>query len=135
MKLHHIGKVVENINKAQKYYELTLGLKARSKPVIDPIQRVEVVFIETGHGQDLTIELIRPLDETSPVHKFLEKGGGYHHLCFEVDDIQKSIKDFKKRGALILGEPVPGKGHSDRTTVWIFTPAKDLIELVERDES
>jgi methylmalonyl-CoA/ethylmalonyl-CoA epimerase len=134
MKLHHIGKVVKDIGKAQIYYENIFGLKARSKPVIDPIQCVEVVFIETGHGQDLTIELIRPLDETSPVHKFLEKGGGFHHLCFEVENIQKSMEDFKKKGALILGEPVPGKGHGDKTTAWIFTPAKDLIELVERDE-
>jgi methylmalonyl-CoA epimerase len=134
MKLHHIGKVVKDMGEAQKYYEDTFGLKARSKPVIDPNQRVEVVFIETGHGQDLTIELIRPLDETSPVHKFLEKGGGFHHLCFEVDDIRKSMDAFKKKGALILGKPVPGKGHGDRTTVWIFTPAKDLIELVERDD-
>ncbi len=54
MRLHHIGKVVKDLAEAQKYYEETFGLKALGPPVIDPIQAVEVVFIETG------LEGVRP---------------------------------------------------------------------------
>lgn len=134
MKLHHIGRIVKDLAVAQKYYEEIFGLKALSEPVIDPLQSVEVVFIEAGLGKDVTIELIRPLDEKSPVHKFLEKGGGFHHLCFAVDDIQKTIAEFKNKGSLILGKPVPGKGHGDKMTAWVFTPSKELIELVEHED-
>ena len=131
MKLHHIGKVVEDINKGVRYYESTFGLKSMGKAVIDPIQKVEVVFVEMGSGNDVTIELISPMSKDSPVAAFLKQGGGLHHLCFEVKDIHKSIEEFKEKGALVLGKPVPGKGHQDRLTVWLYTSEKELVELVE----
>jgi methylmalonyl-CoA/ethylmalonyl-CoA epimerase len=132
MRLHHIGKVVSDLEEAVNYYKDTFGLSSISLPVEDSIQRVEVVFIETGFGRDLTIELIRPLDKESPVRKFLEKGGGLHHLCFEVEDINRAIEDFNSKGALVLGRPVPGRGHNDKLTVWLYTAKRELIELIEK---
>ena len=32
------------------------------------------------------------------------KGGGMHHLCIEVDDIDAAIEDLKKRNVRILGD-------------------------------
>jgi methylmalonyl-CoA/ethylmalonyl-CoA epimerase len=131
VRLHHIGKVVEDINESVRYYMNTFGLKSMGEAVIDPVQKVEVVFIEMGSGNDVTVELIRPVSKDSPVTEFLKQGGGLHHLCFEVEDIHKSIEEFKKKDALVLGIPVPGKGHQDRLTVWLYTSKKELVELVE----
>ena len=135
MKLHHIGKVVKDLGEAVDYYKNTFGLMPTGKPVEDPIQKVEVIFIETGFGNDLTIELIKPINENSPVMKFLEKGGGLHHLCFEVGDIHETVEKFRANNALILGKPVPGKGHDDRLTVWLYTAERELVELVEANQN
>ncbi|MFC1853794.1 VOC family protein [candidate division CSSED10-310 bacterium] len=135
MKLHHIGKVVRDLDEAQTYYRDIFGLQALGPPVVDPIQQVEVVFIETGPPEFPTIELIKPLSASSPVSKFLEKGEGIHHLCFETEDIKQSIAELKAKGSLILGKIVPGKGHGDKMTVWIYTPSKELVELVEKEKS
>lgn len=132
MRLHHIGRVVKDLDKAVSYYKENFGLTSIGIPVEDPIQKVEVIFVETGWGDDLTIELIRPVSNDSPVNKFLAKGGGLHHLCFEVDDINHAIEDFRSKNALILGNPVPGKGHNDKLTVWLYTCEKELVELVEK---
>lgn len=134
MRLHHIGKVVKDINESVGYYKNTFGLMSMGDTVVDPVQKVEVVFIEVGFGNDITIELIRPVSKDSPVAGFLKQGGGLHHLCFEVEDIHKSLEEFKEKDALILGNPVPGKGHQDRLTVWLYTSEKELVELVERTD-
>ena len=110
MKLHHIGKVVSDMDEAVKYHKDTFGLEPLGEAEIDPIQKVEVVLLNTGYGKDVTIELIKPLGDDSPVNKFLKKGGGLHHLSFEVEDIRKAIEEFREKGAIILGEPFqPGQ--------------------------
>lgn len=131
MKLHHIGKVVKDLKEAQKYYKETFGLESIAEPVVDPIQKVELVSLNTGHGEEITIELLQPISEDSPVYKFLQKGGGLHHLSFEVKDIHKAIEELKRKGALVLGDVVPSKGNHDRPSVWVYTRSKELVELIE----
>ena len=132
MKLHHIGKVVKDLKEAQEYYKETFGLESIGESTIDPIQKVEVLLLNTGYGEKLPLELICPVDEDSPVYKFLQKKGeGLHHLSFEVEDIQQAIKELREKGALILGEVVPSKRHKN-PSVWLYTRTRELIELIEK---
>ena len=132
MKLHHIGKVVKDLEEAKKYYKETFGLDSIGEVVIDPIQKVEVLLIDTGHDE-LTIELICPIGEDSPIYKFLKKNGeGLHHLSYQVEDIQESIKELREKGALILGDVVPSKRH-ENPSVWLYTRTRELVELIERN--
>jgi methylmalonyl-CoA/ethylmalonyl-CoA epimerase len=130
MKLHHIGKVVSDMDEAVKYHKETFGLEPLGEVEIDPIQKVEVVLLNTGYGKDVTIELIKPISDDSPVNKFLKKGGGLHHLSFEVEDIQKAIEEFREKGAIILGEVVPSTAHKS-PSIWLYTRSKELVELIE----
>ena len=132
MKLHHIGKVVKDLEEAKRYYKETFGLDSIGEAVIDPIQKVEVLLIDTGYGEDVTIELICPTGEDSPIYKFLKKSGeGLHHLSYQVEDIQKSIKELREKGALILGDVVPSKRH-ENPSVWLYTRTRELVELIEQ---
>jgi len=131
MKLHHIGKVVKDLDEAVRYHRETFGLEPIGERVLDPIQKVEVVTLNTGYGEDLTLELICPVSDDSPVNKFLKKGGGLHHLSFAVEDIRQAIADFREKGALILGEVVPSAGHKGIPSVWLYTRSRELIELME----
>jgi methylmalonyl-CoA/ethylmalonyl-CoA epimerase len=132
MRLHHIGKVVKNLEEAKTYYKEVFGLEPVGGPVVDPIQKVEVLLISTGFGEELTIELICPTGEDSPVYKFLKKNGeGLHHLSFEVEDIWEAVAGFREKGALILGDVVPSKRH-ESPSVWLYTRTRELIELIER---
>lgn len=132
MRFHHIGKVVKDLHTARASYEQLLGLKVMGEPVLDPLQKVVVQFLSDGEGTGPLIELISPVSEDSPVSKFLERKEGLHHLCFEVKDIHKEIENLRKKGALVLGSPSPGSGHENRMTAWIYTPDKELLELVEK---
>jgi len=133
MRLHHIGKVVKDLEEARRYYKETFGLDSIGGVVIDPIQKVEVLLIDTGYGDELTIELICPTGEDSPIYKFLKKNGeGLHHLSYQVEDIQKSIKELREKGALILGDVVPSKRH-ENPSVWLYTRTRELVELIEKN--
>ncbi|MCP5048627.1 MAG: methylmalonyl-CoA epimerase [bacterium] len=133
MKLHHIGKVVGDIAEARTYYKETFGFEALGEPVIDPIQKVEVLLINSGFGPEVTIELVRPISEDSPVYRFLKKtGGGIHHLSYEVEDIHAAIAQLEEKGAKALGKVVPSTGHNNYPSVWLYTRSRELIELIER---
>jgi len=78
------------------------------------------------------IELIEPADPDSPIISFVKEGGGFHHLCFEVDDIQQEIDKMVKNGARLVVAPV--KGFEDRLIAFLMLNMKktkcNLIELV-----
>ena len=131
MKLHHIGIVVKNIQ--ESFGELTqfLDFKETSVPVGVKSQKVNVCFLKTS---DVYIELIEPIENDSPVKTFSELGGGFHHLCFEVDNILEEIEIMKQKGARVIVEPTIG--FEDRLIAFILLNLKNtncnLIELVNK---
>ena len=131
MRLHHIGKVVKDLDEAVKYHKEVFGFEPVGERVIDDNQKVEVVNLNIGHGEGLTLELICPVGEDSPVSKFLLKGGGLHHLSFAVQDIHRAIAEFREKGAIPLGDIVPSRAHQDNPSVWLYTETRELIELIQ----
>ena len=78
------------------------------------------------------VELVSPTAESSPVSAFLARGGGFHHICYEVDDLEAALYEARSRKALILRQPKPAVAFSGRRIAWIITPEKFLIEFLER---
>ena len=131
MKLHHIGIVVKNIQESLGELTNFLQFKETTIPMLIESQKVNVCFLKTS---DVYLELIEPIDDDSPVKKISESGGGFHHLCFEVDDIFAEIKKFQNNGARVIVEPV--EGFEGRLISFILLNMKNtncnLIELVEK---
>jgi len=73
------------------------------------------------------------LGDDSPITNFAQKGGGFHHLCFEVPNIKKQIDEFVENGARVIVEPVTGFEERLIAFVLLNTPhtKANLIELVE----
>ena len=130
MKLHHIGIVVKNIRESLGELTQFLSFESTTVPSLIGSQKVSVCFLKTNN---IYIELIEPAEENSPVSDFAKGGGGFHHLCFEVDDIHNEIEKMIKKGARLIVEPV--KGCDDRLIAFLVLNMKDtnsnLIELAE----
>ena len=125
-------------NYCKKIFKTSLGELSRylefekiSIPMLVESQRVNVCFLKTS---DIYIELIEPIGNNSPVKKISESGGGFHHLCFEVDDIVKETKKMKDNGGRVIVEPV--EGFEGRLISFILLNMKNtncnLIELAEK---
>ena len=131
MKLHHIGIVVNNIQESLGELTNFLDFKETSVPIEVKSQKVNVCFLKTS---DVYIELIEPIENNSPVRKFSESGGGFHHLCFEVDNVFEEIEKMKMNGARVIVEPT--KGFEDRLIAFVLLNMKNtncnLIEFAEK---
>ena len=131
MKLHHIGIVVENIQKSLGELTKYLDFESTSVPSLVGSQKVNICFLKTNN---VFLELIEPAEENSPISNFIKKGGGFHHLCFEVDDIHLELQKMKKNGARIVVDVV--KGFEERLIAFVMLDMKNtncnLIELAEK---
>ena len=47
--------------------------------------------------EDTRLELIEPLEDTSPISKFLkERGEGIHHIAITADEIENDVNQAKE---------------------------------------
>ena len=130
MKLHHIGIVVPRIK--DSIVDLVNYIKFETISIPMPVgsQKVNICFLKVGEP---FLELIEPVEKDSPVYDFAKKGGGIHHLCFEVNDIHAQLDDMEKKGATVLVKPVIG--FDNRLIAFLDLNMKNtrcgLIELLE----
>ena len=130
-KLNHIAIAVPNIKSASDIWEKALGAKI-SAPQTLTEHGVRVVFVESPNTK---IELLEPLNENSPISRFLGKNpnGGMHHICYEVNNLKLASQKLEAVGAKILGDGQPKIGAHGKPV--IFLNPKDfsgtLIELEE----
>ena len=73
---------------------------------------------------------------SSPLVKFLEtRGPGIHHICLEVDDIEREMEELKKRGARMIDEkPRPGAHNTQVAFIHPKSSGGVLIELNQLPE-
>ncbi len=94
-KVDHVAIAVRNLDEGLKTYENLLGIKHSHIEEI-PDQGIKAAMIAVG---DIEIELIEPTNPDSGVAKFLEKKGeGIHHICLEVDDVDKELESLAAKG-------------------------------------
>ena len=130
-RLNHIAIAVPNITKASDMWQKALGANV-SKPQTLPEHGVKIVFIESPNTK---VELLEPLNENSPISKFLIKNpnGGMHHICYEVGDLESVSKKLKKVGATILGDSNPKIGAHGNPVIFL-KPSDFSGTLIELEE-
>jgi methylmalonyl-CoA/ethylmalonyl-CoA epimerase len=132
LRFSYIGVAVPNIEQAMVLYQAIFGYRVLSGPFDDPVQNVSVCFLGTGESDDLTIELVAPAGEDSPVNRILTKGIGAYHICFETDDVEDAVAYVRSKGFIVVSKPVPATAFGGRRIAWFYTPTRQLVELVER---
>ena len=128
-KIDHIGIVVNDIEEALKVYQQALGLSL-AEVQERPDQEVTIAFLPTGESE---IELVQPVTSDSSVAKFLQKRGeGIHHICLEVDDIEKTLADLQEKGLQLIDE-TPRTGPEGERFAFVHPKSTHgvLIELYE----
>src|SRR5262249_10897898 len=96
--------------------------------VQDPIQQVRVAFADLA---GLTIELIEPAGENSPIDQSLKKGIKLVHICIEVPSLEAALNICAKNGFRKISSVQPAVAFGMRKIVWVFNSALGLVELVE----
>jgi methylmalonyl-CoA/ethylmalonyl-CoA epimerase len=131
LKLHHIGFVVCSIQETAESFALSLGATWDGNIVLDPLQNARVAFFQCRNPTDPLIELVEPGGPESPVSRFVERGGGLHHLCYQVKDLDSHLQFCKSVGTIIIRPPVPAVAFGGRRIAWGVTKKRLLMEFLE----
>ena len=104
--IHHVGVAVGDLDEALGTYERLFGAELEHRATMAD-QGVEAVAVRVGSGR---VELLSPLEDDSPVGRFLaSRGPGMHHVAFEVEDIRAALEALRRDGAeLVDDEPRAG---------------------------
>jgi len=130
-RLHHVGYVVRNIEAEVEGFAKSILASWDTRIYHDPLQKVRVTFLRTLNQTDPLIELVEPATEDSPVQQFLRKGGGLHHLCYEVTDLDLHLRQMQVAGAVLVKAPLPAVAFENRRIAWVWTRQRLLLEFLE----
>lgn len=99
-RINHLGIAVPDIEQGLALWRDALGLQVVE--VVDmPERGLKVAFLQCG---ETTIELLAPLGDKSEIQGFLDKrGGGIHHVCLEVTDLDAATVHAEAAGVRMLG--------------------------------
>jgi methylmalonyl-CoA/ethylmalonyl-CoA epimerase len=133
-KIYHLGYAVEDLNAAARFYRQYFGA-VTSEPEEVEEQGVIATMFDVGESK---IELVQPTRPDSPVGKFLaEKGEGFHHVAFQVEDLEVILKELKENGVELIDD-VPRVGAGGARVAFLHPKGilgvlTELVELPKGD--
>ncbi len=131
-KIEHLGIAVTDMEASIKLYEDLLGVPCyKEEGVLS--EHVKTAFFAVGESK---IELLEATDEDSPIAKFLaKKGAGFHHVAFDVEDIEAEIVRLKKLDFVLIHE-TPKDGADNKLIAFLHPKSSGglLVELCQEKE-
>ena len=131
MKIDHVAIVVKDLEATIALYTQTPGFQPVYRETVAD-QGVEAVGLEAG---DSIIELLRPLDEESPIAKFRgDAATKLHHTAYRVDNLEASLADLRSKGVRLIDEH-PRKGAHDNLIAFLHPKSTGgvLVELCQHE--
>lgn len=131
MRIDHVAIAVNNVEEAVKQFEKVLRFDEKKFMTVEH-EGVKMAMLKL---EDTTIEVMEPLNDNSPIKKFLmEKGEGIHHISIRADDIEKDVEKASSNGIKVLGGIRPGSYGRKITFLHPKSLHGVLMELCEPHE-
>jgi len=125
-RIEHLGIAVKNLEESIPMYEALLNTTCYKREGVAS-EGVMTAFFQVGASK---IELLEATNEDSPIAKFLTKNGpGFHHVAFEVEDIEIEIKRLQTAGFQLIHEAA--KDGADNKRIAFLHPKSTGSLLVE----
>ncbi len=134
-RIDHIGIAVHDLDAAIDFYRTTFGITEWERIPL-PERHMAVAVCRIGDGM---LELITPTSDDAAFARYLrEKGEGIHHIAYEVDDVERSLRTLEGRGVrLVDAHGRPGVHGScvaflhPKATLGVLT---ELVEVARPEE-
>lgn len=125
-KIEHLGIAVNSLDEAIPLYERLLQTTCYKTESVSS-EGVNTAFFQIGEAK---IELLEASNQNSPIAKFLSKSGeGFHHVAFEVDDIEKELARLQKLDFILLH--LSPKVGADNKRIAFMHPKSTMGMLIE----
>lgn len=127
-RIHHVGCLVADMESVILDH-CALWNRAEVSPIFEiQDQSVRVCFLRARPGE-VALEIVQPTQGTS-LHGMLGRGLSFYHTGYEVDDLDAAIMRATAAGCRCM-RPFASEAFDGRRCVFLYTPGKLLIELIE----
>ena len=128
-RIYHLGYAVEDIEAASHFYRENFGAEPTEPEVVEE-QGIIATMFRVGESM---VELVQPTGPETPVGRFLAvRGEGFHHVAYQVEDLEAVLLELRKSGVEIVDEePRVGAGGTRMAFVHPKSTFGVLTELVE----
>lgn len=121
---HHIGIACADIDAATRFVQQAFHIVSDSGTIFDPEQRANVRLF--NEGQPGAVELV-----SGPVvASFVRRRISYYHVCYTTEDLEATLAESKRVGAMVLSPPKPAVLFGGRRVAFVHTPF-GLVEFLE----
>ncbi len=123
----HIGVAVPDVEAAMQFYRDVLDVPIRGPEEADGARIVHLQF------DGAEVELLEPLQDDSPIAKFLaRRGPGIHHICYRVGDLDAALAACRHFGYHLVDD-LPRRGAGGHRIAFLHPKSTNgiLIELTE----
>jgi hypothetical protein len=128
--IDHYAVTTNELNSTLKDFLSLPGSKLIRGPGVNNSQGVNFAFVQlAGFG---VVEILSPIDKESPILSHLSNGGGAYHLCYAVENIDKSIAiAVEQFEAKLIREPKKDDAFHGRRVAFLMHVDHGLFELLE----
>lgn len=127
IRIHHIGYLVKNIENSINTFE-SLDYKLQGSVITDSLRKVDIAFLKLG---DFNVELVCPHDNSDIKNLLNRYANSPYHICYEVSNLDESIRDLRNSGFVLFRESAPAKAISDSAKVVFLSHSNmGIIELI-----
>ena len=125
-KIEHLGIAVKSLDEAIPLYEGLLQTTCYKTESVSS-EGVNTAFFQIGEAK---IELLEANNQNSPIAKILAKRGeGFHHVAFEVDNIEEELARLQKLDFILLH--LSPKEGADNKRIAFLHPKSTMGMLIE----
>jgi methylmalonyl-CoA epimerase len=129
--IEHIGIAVKDLDTNAPFWKHVLKISHKGTETVAQ-EGVTTDIYDTGSGK---VELLKSTVSGSVIEKFLEnRGEGIHHVCFEVDNINKAIIELNELNIDVISDR-PTVGAEGYKVVFIHPKSTGgvLVELAQKN--
>ena len=126
-RIAHIGIAVRALDDVLPFYRDILEL---DETALDDADGARIAGLAAGES---LVELLQAQSPGSPIAKFVDRRGpGIHHICFAVDDLDRTLERCRAAGVRLIDER-PRIGAEGKRIAFLHPSATAgvLIELSE----
>jgi len=131
--IDHVGIAVPDLDAAIAFYRDTFGMEVTHQET-NAEQGVREAMLRAG---DDSVQLLAPLDDSSPIARFLARSGpGLQQVAYRVRDVEAAASTLRQRGLRTLYDaPRRGTAGSRINFLHPRDTGGVLVELVQPAEA
>jgi methylmalonyl-CoA/ethylmalonyl-CoA epimerase len=132
MIIDHICFAVKSLNEGIDYWGRIFGYNQMTFPVVNTRQKVKVVFLSKEGS--LPVKLIEPVEGNNSLQNFVNRGGGFHHICFKCANVETTAGKLAENGLITLTPSQPGEAFNNHNIAFLLAKYGLNMELIDTDE-